>query len=235
MALDVAKSHSWRKSHAQWPTLHIHQVLWHCKHNQSLASSLLNPIDPQWLRNRDVVHPPRRGMTALQQINSVKSSNKKYFKQPKLDAPDLWSSPALVWQLYFWLKHIFWFANMGSGNNLGAIWPQHRMGALQPTFPEGSVLPISFKTTWRRTWSNGFLFAFHRSRYSNTGGYQKREELHFLLPSLTDNVKTIRTPGKKNNNHKITAEREKLILHAAVVPPKPRFAPCECQQSLMFL
>lgn len=76
--------------------------------------------------------------SALQQIHGVEGSQQQCFKEPKLDAlDDLHCSPALAWQLYFWLNCIFWFANVGSGNTSGETWPQLRMRSFATYFPWG--------------------------------------------------------------------------------------------------
>lgn len=104
---------------------------------------------------------------------------------------------------------------------MGILWvkpgPNKGWEALQPVFPEGSILSISFKTTT----SKRLLFAFHRSRYSNTGGYQK--EKSFTFSSLTNslNLKRIRTPEKRIN-HKIVAFKGNSSCYTQQSCPQPK-------------
>lgn len=109
---------------------------------QALASNLNCHTLPNLLqpRNRGKAPTPIcwSGMGALQRIHGVEGSQQQCFKEPKLDAlDDLRRSPALAWQLYFWLNCIFWFANVRSGNTSGETWPQLRKRSFATHFPWG--------------------------------------------------------------------------------------------------
>lgn len=167
------------------PALHLLQMLGNPKHwHPTWTATLPQPLTAQ---KQGHAPSPWSGTGALQQIHGVEGSQQWCFKKPKSDAlDDLYCSPALAWQLYFWLNCIFSFANVGSGNTSGETWPQLRMRSFATHFPWGQHFAhFFFKSTPGRTWSKVFLFVLHRRRYSNTGGYQKGGKLCFHLPSLT--------------------------------------------------
>lgn len=128
------------------PALHLLQMSGNLKHwHPTWIATPSQPLTPQ---NRGEAPSPWSGIGALQQIHGLEGSQQQCFKLNALD--DLHCSPALAWQLYFWLNCIFWFANVGSGNISGKTWPQLRMRSFAAHFPWGQHFAHFFKVNTRQ-------------------------------------------------------------------------------------
>lgn len=102
---------------------------------------------PTWIATpSQLLTPQNRGEAPS--LHGLEGSQQQCFKLNALD--DLHCSPALAWQLYFWLNCIFWFANVGSGNISGKTWPQLRMRSFAAHFPWGQHFAHFFKVNTRQ-------------------------------------------------------------------------------------